>query len=137
MPDPTGLDGRYQACEKSGRRRGERGISEMGLSIPANANGKCPFLPDAALGDGHFPPEVAARPVENLMAVAVLDGVKAIVRVAVYAVVRMGDARHVGTDPATRSKRGVFSPNVSHCKTLSWYWRASPFGRRWARYVPR
>lgn len=52
--------------------------------IPANSNRKSPIFPDPSLNDGHLPREVAPGPVEDLMAVAVLDGVEpAIVRVPV------------------------------------------------------
>lgn len=67
----------------------------MGWDIPANANGKGPVMPVAPLGDGHLPSEVAPGSIEDLVAVAMLDGVEAIVRVAVDAVVGMGDARHI------------------------------------------
>lgn len=41
--------------------------------IPANTNSKCPLVPIATFNDGHFPSEVRARSIKDLVRVTVVD----------------------------------------------------------------
>ena len=56
---------------------------------PSNTNGKGTLFPCTALYNGHLTAQVAARPVKNLVAVAVLLGVETFMRVAITVAVVM------------------------------------------------
>ncbi len=67
--------------------------------VPANADGEGAVGPVATLAQRQLPAQVAAGPVEDLVAVAMLGGVEGVVRVRrveVHAVVGVGGAGHDG-----------------------------------------
>jgi hypothetical protein len=42
------------------------------VNSPANSNCECTISPGAALYNGHFPSDIASRPIEDFVRVAVL-----------------------------------------------------------------